>query len=94
MEKRTQTQPSARTGGRRDPGGIEAVSLMTIVAFVAGYLVLVVVVLGMLKAGKRADAREEQEHEAFARSTTPRAPARFAKQEDRSRELARLRRSG
>ena len=94
MEKRTQTQLSARTGGRRDRGGIEAVSLMTIVAFVAGYLFLVVVVLGMLQAGKRADASEERQHEDLVRSKTPPASARFASRGDRSREVVRMRRSG
>lgn len=65
-----------------------------VVAVIAGYLFLVVVVLGMLKAGKRADARDERHHEDLVRSMTPPASARFAKQEDGSREVVRMRRSG
>ena len=67
---------------------------MTIAAFAAGYLAVVVLVLALMRAGKRADARAQHEHEALVRSMTPRASARFTRQEDPDREIAEPRRTG
>ena len=67
---------------------------MTIATFAAGYVAVMVLVLALMKAGKRADARAQKEHEAFVRSMTPRPSTRFARREDPAREDAPLRRIG
>ena len=69
-------------------------SLLTIALFALGYLVVVLFVLALLRAAKRADESAEREYEALARSLLE--DVQVVRLGDRApvRERARRRRTG
>ena len=64
-----------------------------IVVFALGYLAVLLVVMGLLAAAKRADERAQEEHDALVRSMTGRFVAPERSGDDPDRKLVSLRRT-
>ena len=68
-------------------------SLTTIALFALGYLAVLLVVICMLVAAKRADERAHEEHDALVRSMTADCVAPERSGHDPDRKLVSLRRT-
>ena len=94
VEKRARLQRRPGPARTEPEGTFHAVSLTTIVMFALGYAAVLIVVLSMLAAARRADERVHEEQEAILRSMSGDPGGRQRPGVDRDHTFSLLRHSG